>query len=317
MNSSFSTRLVEPLRPDKVRITVAQTGNSLLKASMTPGFKISVRWWKNFWNLSAPPRGTVFLFHGIGEHSSRYSEFANFLCAWGFDVLSFDLPGHGLSARKGAYQRFADFDEMLADAQDLYRYWNFEGPCASAELRAKPFYFVAHSMGSLLMLYWMTRGRQENDVLPGPARIVVSAAPLKLQLKVPAWKEKLAIVLKNHRPDLKLGNEITPDSLSHDFVKVSEYLRDPWRSSKASPKLYFSLKSTSEFIAENARNVEVPTLVISGSRDKIIDLDALKSFYGQLDTHKRWLQFQGMRHEVLNEIGRSQVFEEVLQWLMS
>lgn len=292
-------------------------GNTILKDSAVKGSKVSVRWWKNAWDLPAPPRGTIYLFHGIGEHSARYSEFANYLNAWGFDVLSFDLPGHGLSARKGAFLRFADFNEMVAEAEDVYRYWNFDGPIASAALRAKPIYFLGHSMGSILLLYWMTKGKGSGDVLPGPAKIVISSSPLQLKIKVPAWKESLAQKLKTIMPDLKLGNEITSDSLSHDVVKVHEYLRDPWRSSKASPRLYLSLKETMKFVVQNVRSIEVPTLMISGSKDPIIEEVAMRSFFESLNTHKKWMQFQGMLHEPLNEIGRSQVYEEILKWILS
>ena len=129
--------------------------STLLKPSVSTSDKILIRHWKNAWNLKAPMRGLILLVHGIGEHSNRYDEIANFLTQWGFDVLSLDLPGHGLSARKGGFLRFADFDEMVREVKDVLRFWMTEGPDASQELRNKPVYLMGHSMGALTSLYWL------------------------------------------------------------------------------------------------------------------------------------------------------------------
>jgi alpha-beta hydrolase superfamily lysophospholipase len=291
--------------------------STLLKPSVVSRHKLNLRWWKNAWNLASPPKGSLFLIHGIGEHSARYDEFASFMTTWGFDVFSFDLPGHGLTARRGSFERFADFDEMLAEAKDVYRFWMMEGPFASKDLRSKPVYFMGHSLGSILLLYWITKGKDLSDSLDGPQKIIVSSPPFQLKLKVPLWKETFARLLRHSVPDLKLGNEIYPACLSHDVVKVSEYVRDPWRSSKASPRLYFSLKASMAYALENVRNVEIPTLMISGSEDPIIEHSALEKFYGNLNTHKKWVDFRGYRHETLNEVGRDKVYEEVLRWIIS
>ena len=287
-----------------------------LKPSVTSPHKISVRWWKNAWNLKAPTHGTLFFFHGIGEHSGRYEEFARYFSSWGFDVLSFDLPGHGLTARKGGYERFADFDEMRAEAKDVLRYWMLEGPQASRELRAKPLYFMGHSLGSILCMYYLM-SEEENEEFPFyPKRALANSLPVALQLKVPFWKEWIAKYLQKTVPDLKLGNEISKDELSHDVVKTYEYIQDSWRMSKASPRLYISMKNTMEFVRSSYMDVQLPLMLISVAEDKIIDHTELKNFYEHLNTHKKWIEFKGMRHETLNEIGREKVYEEVVKWFL-
>lgn len=289
---------------------------TLLKPSESGPDKILLRHWKNAWDLKAPTRGTIFLVHGIGEHSGRYDEIASYLTQWGFDVLAFDLPGHGMTARKGGYLRLADFNEMLKELKGVARYWMVEGPQASPELRAKPLFLMGHSMGALLSLLWLTTEQATADFPFYPKKVLLSAPPVSLSLKVPLWKEIAAEVLRTTVPDIKLGNEITPDFLSHDRVKTFDYVQDRLRMSKASPRLYTSMKKTMSLVRSQALNIQVPLMLLSGSRDPIVDQQALKQFYEDLNTHKKWMQFQGMLHESFNEIGREKVFEEVVKWFL-
>ncbi|MEZ4815773.1 MAG: alpha/beta hydrolase [Bdellovibrionota bacterium] len=287
-----------------------------LKSSVTTSDKILVRWWKNAWNLKAPTRGLIFLCHGIGEHSGRYDETASYFTQWGFDVVSFDLPGHGLTARKGNYNRFASFDEMLAEAKGVLKYWLTEGPDASPELRAKPLYLMGHSMGALLSLYWLATLDQNPEEPFSPKKALVCAPPLALSMKVPKWKELLAEVLRTTVPDIKLGNEISADYLSHDKVVTYDYVKDPWRVSKASPRLYLSMKSAMSVVRDSPLKIQIPLMIVNGSEDPIIDHQELKSYYGKLNTHKKWIEYKGLYHELFNEIGREKVYEEVIKWFL-
>jgi alpha-beta hydrolase superfamily lysophospholipase len=241
---------------------------------------------------------------------------AKYLTQWGFDVLSFDYPGHGLTGRKGNFIRFADFDEMKREAISVLHYWLLEGPEASPELRAKPIFLMGHSLGALLSLYWLTSEKPTEAQPFYPQRALMSSPPLDLNLKIPVWKEILAEVLRTVMPDMKMGNEITPDSLGHDRAKTYDYVQDPWRSSKASPKLYLSMRKSMSFVRENYLNIQIPTLLLSGSADPIIHHGELKSFYENLNTHKKWIEFKGMLHEPFNEIGREKVYEEVVKWFL-
>jgi alpha-beta hydrolase superfamily lysophospholipase len=287
-----------------------------LKASVLSREKVSLRWWKNAWNLKAPTRGLIYLFHGMGEHSARYNEMATYFTQWGFDVLSFDLPGHGLTGRKGSFERFADFDEMKKEAKAVLQYWMLEGPQACAELRAKPVFLMGHSMGALLALYWVSSEKSPEDFPFFPKRVLISSPPVALSLKVPFWKELAAEFLSSTFPDIKLGNEISPDTLSHDRVKTYEYVQDPLRLSKASPRLYISMKKTMAFVRANFLNIQMPLMLINGSEDPIIHHDEMKTFYNNLNTHKKWVEYKGMLHEVFNEIGREKVYEEVIKWFL-
>jgi hypothetical protein len=69
------------------------------------------------WLPAGPPRGVVYLLHGLFEHVERYTHVGAFLAAAGFAVHGLDHQGHGQSEGDGGY--FSSFDSMVADALHL------------------------------------------------------------------------------------------------------------------------------------------------------------------------------------------------------
>ena len=56
-----------------------------------------------YYNLFVPDnveiKASLIIVHGMQEHSGRYAALANFIANKGFAVLTFDLPGHGKTAK--------------------------------------------------------------------------------------------------------------------------------------------------------------------------------------------------------------------------
>ncbi|MCH8264703.1 MAG: alpha/beta hydrolase [Proteobacteria bacterium] len=75
-------------------------------------------------------KGTAFLIHGYFDHTGLYRHLISHVLDSGYDVVIFDLPGHGLSsgpvANINSFQEYAKAFEdclALADAQELGRPW--------------------------------------------------------------------------------------------------------------------------------------------------------------------------------------------------
>jgi alpha-beta hydrolase superfamily lysophospholipase len=97
--------------------------------------RINYRWWS-----AADPRWVVALAHGFGDHSGRWSRYADTLVEWGGAVFACDHRGHGLS--EGARVEITDFHSVALDFLDLR---------AVAEFPAgAPVVVHGHSMGGLI-----------------------------------------------------------------------------------------------------------------------------------------------------------------------
>jgi acylglycerol lipase len=72
------------------------------------GLKLFYRFW-----LSNQPK-SVFIVHGFGEHSGRYSELIESLKDTGYSYYLLDLRGHGQSeGRRVFVETFSDFSSDL------------------------------------------------------------------------------------------------------------------------------------------------------------------------------------------------------------
>lgn len=75
-------------------------------------------------------KGTAFLIHGYFDHTGLYGHLIRHALDSGYDVVMFDLPGHGLSSGPAAsIDSFEEYAKAfrnclaLADAQELRRSW--------------------------------------------------------------------------------------------------------------------------------------------------------------------------------------------------
>ena len=98
------------------------------------------------WEPQAGLKGAVCLVHGLGEHSSRYRHWAERLNSAGYCLFAFDLRGHGRSAGKRGHA--PSFDHHLDDIDLLVER-------ASALHKGLPLFIYGHSLGGLLVLYYI------------------------------------------------------------------------------------------------------------------------------------------------------------------
>ena len=69
------------------------------------------------WLPAGPPRGAIYLLHGLFEHVERYTHVGEFWAKRGFLVFGLDHQGHGQSEGDGGF--FSSFDSVVADVLHL------------------------------------------------------------------------------------------------------------------------------------------------------------------------------------------------------
>jgi lysophospholipase len=280
-----------------------------------PHSKSAFYWWKNKKVPGSIYKGYVWIVHGIGEHMGRYNELANFLTSNGYDVVGIDLPGHGLSKKIGKQIKLSEVSILSNELKDAFIHWNVESE-VSEKLNGKNWYLLGHSMGTILCLKWILQGNEGllKD-FPFAEKVFLSSPPLELRLKVPRWKDLLATKLARVTPHLALSNEIKISQLTHDIEKQNEAKKDPLFHSKASPGIYVSLNQWVDEILDKPQEIEVPLCIAVGSDDPVCNPNATEKYYQELNTHKKFLNFQGFYHEIFNEVERQKVYEELLKWI--
>lgn len=102
------------------------------------------------WIPSESPRLVIALIHGLGEHSGRYEQWADFFCGEHIAFVAFDLRGHGLS--EGKRGNINSLKTILSDV-DLFL------DKAGTLFPGKPLLLYGHSLGGNLALnYYLGTG---------------------------------------------------------------------------------------------------------------------------------------------------------------
>lgn len=248
-------------------------------------------------------KANVIINHGFAEHLGRYDYVAKRLLDAGYNVLRYDLRGHGQSyGPKGYIDSYTNFIE---DAKAMYDLMTVHNPGLET-------FMLGHSMGGLVTAMY---GLEYPDTLAG--QIFSGAAYGKLPA-ASGYKAKLLSTLAKTSPKLQMKNVVEDDICSVPEV-VNEYKNDPLVLKKASFNFYNEfLNEASDFVLEYMYEYDLPCLILHGEDDAIVPVELSYEFYEQIaSTDKELITYPGLYHEILNEDEKDEILTTIIEWLDS
>jgi alpha-beta hydrolase superfamily lysophospholipase len=261
------------------------------------GVTLRGRWWRR-----QAPKAAVIVSHGFAEHGGRYRRIAEILGRrLEFDVIAVDYHGHGRSpGRRGVIKRYTDLVKDLASVVE----WS------ARQFPNLPRYVLAHSNGGQVALRLALEG-------PGLFEgMVVSNPALKIAVPIPPAKLAFGRLLARIAPWITLQGDSRTGVLTRDPEMQAEHRDDPLRHNRISPPLFFGMVEGGEMLMAHATEIRVPLLMLLGGSDTVIDPANSRQFFERLGSEDKTLViYPKMLHEPFNELGREQVFEDVVRWL--
>lgn len=278
--------------------------------------------------LGDEPRAVMVIAHGMAEHSGRYDHFARFLAENGFAVYMNDHAGHGRSAQiKG---HFADKNGWECVLEDLHALRNQ----AAEAYPSLPMFWMGHSMGSFLSRSYLTRHGEGlcGCILCGTmgknpgAALGKAAAVAQEKLMGPRATGKKLNQLATGNYNKRIANPVNGSAwLSRDEKVCRDFETDPLSNfpftAAGYRDLFTGLLEISSLQWAQKVPSGLPVFLIAGEEDPV-------GSYGEGPRQvEGWLReaglqdiqlklYPGMRHEVLNELGKEQVYQDVLDWLL-
>ena len=254
------------------------------------------------WEPDGSPQAVVCLIHGLAEHSGRYTHVGGVLTQAGYALLSYDLRGHGESeGRRGHSPSFAAIHDdtalLLAEADRRYP--------------GRPKFLYGHSLGGCLVLDYVLERR------PQLAGVIVTGPLLRPGFDPPAWKIQLGRVMRSIMPTMSMFNEIDSQAVSRDPKVVRAYMDDPLRHDRISARLAIDMLEIGLDTLGKASSFPLPLLLMVGSSDGLVSVDACKEFAAAADDLCTLRVWEGLYHEVHNEPEQEQVFSFLLDWMAS
>ncbi len=273
------------------------------------------------------PKAIVKFIHGMEEYQDRYQPFAEYLQAAGYTVITADLRGHGPTAPHLSH---------IADREGHLRLLEDE-EAIQEEIHARwpgvPVILFAHSMGTIIarVLLQTHSWEYEKAVLSGyPNPNKAAGAGIKLTemlstVKGPTGFSKTVDSMALGTFSKAIKNAKTPvDWLSVNEENVRRYIADPLCGARFTLGSYNALFQLVRMMNNPDRyedvKADLPILLISGENDPCTGGER-----GREDSEEILLQagfreievvtLAGMRHEILNETKRDEVFRMILDYI--
>jgi alpha-beta hydrolase superfamily lysophospholipase len=245
-------------------------------------------------------RGVVVVVHGLGEHAGRYDHVARKLNAWGFAVRGYDQYGHGESGgARGGLPTDTRLLDDLADILDVTR----------ARMQPDvPLILLGHSMGGLVAARFVALRMRPVQAL------VLSSPALDPGLSV--FQKLLLSVLPKLAPNLRVGNGLDPNYLSHDAAVVQAYRADRLVHDRISARLARFIAAQGAATVAMAAQWTLPTLLLYAGSDKLVSPAGSRAFAAAAPKSVVTSQcFEPLYHEIFNETDAGPVFTALQTWL--
>lgn len=269
----------------------------------------------------------VIIMEGMEEHSSRYDEFAQYLNKEGFNVYCIDTYGQG--------------ENVLPDHSNL-GIWPTSGFRKQVQavdalveklrISCRPTFIFSHSMGSFMCQDYIQRYTEHvSKVVLCGSGAKNPAVPVGYQLA------RLIVNKKNRNKKAGLLNKLmfgnfnkriknprTPfDWLSVNQENVDKYIADPLCGfGPTNGFCYEFVKGMNrlhkkKFLRKIRKDLDI--FIISGSEDPVTgyakSVGKLQQMYLKLGVKNVQTKvYQGLRHEILNEDSREEVYKDVVRF---
>ena len=284
------------------------------------------------WETEKEPIGVLQIVHGMAEYIDRYDNFAKYMTEHGFNVIGHDHLGHGHSVSdERDYGFFAEENGDKIIIEDMHSVTQY----AREKWEELPNFILGHSMGSFCLRQYLTK--YSNDVLGaiimGTGWIPSAAALLGKTIATNTCKSKGSHTVNPLLIKLTLEPYNKPfapartncDWLSRDEKQVDLYVNDKLCGFDFTAGAYKDFFTILEKIAKNRQLIgmrkSLPILITSGSVDPVGGKKACEKLNAQYKrcgiddvTLKLW---ENDRHEILNELDKSDVYQYIYNWLKS
>lgn len=256
-------------------------------------------------HAAADCQAGLLLNHGWGDHQGRYAWLIEQLNQQGISILTHDLRGHGRSGGKRGYS--PSYDILLDDLAIALEQ-------AAARMNNTPLLLWGHSFGGLLTLDFLLRHANSLSPQQDVAAAIITSPLLKLNMKVPTWKQLLARFAAVFLPKVTMPAGIDLAGLSRDSTVENNLRKDPLRQGKMSSRVYLGLTAAARQVLTADTPLPCPVLIMHGEADPITAPQASQQF-ALAHANCHYQPWPNSYHELHNEINRQVILHFVQNWL--
>lgn len=236
----------------------------------------------------SPARGTVWLLHGYLEHSAIYQPVIGELLSQDFNVVTFDLPGHGLSqGEEAGVADFADYQQILQDVvQQVRQSAQFDGIQLG----------VGQSTGAAILMHHVLAAasmRQE----PLVSRLLL-LSPLVRPARAGWWQNSLGLnVLR--RVTQRVPRKFRRNNHNPEFLRFVR-LQDPLQVRYMAISWILAMTRWEKLMHE-LPPCRIPVWVVQGTLDQTVDWRYNLAYIRRMFRLQTCLLLEEGSHQLINE----------------
>lgn len=274
-------------------------------------------------------KGVFQISHGMAEHKERYYDFMKYLTNQGYVTIINDHRGHGKSIKNEEdlgyfYDNKAEY--IVEDLHQITLYIKEKYP-------DKKVILFGHSMGSMVVRKYLKKYDKEIDkliVCGSPSKnpfsnIALTTSKIIGNIKGKRFRSNLIQNLAFGSYNKNLQNVISPNSwICANEETVKEYDDDKLCgfifTANGFENLFILMRDIYTIKGWKLNNKEIPILFIAGRDDPVI-INKNKWLKSQKFLTKLGYSnitnklYDNLRHEILNEKNKEEIYEDILNFI--
>lgn len=249
---------------------------------------------------SSSPKAAIILIHGLGGHSNNWEFMANFLIK--HDISSYAIELKGFGNTEGTKGHIDSLNTYIKDVRKLCN-------IIKKEHRGRPVFVAGESMGGIIAFLAAIKK-------PGLFRGMICMSPgfgSLLKFSFMDYVKMISARFYNSKKQfiMPFTNEMC--TRDPECLKIIE--NDRLEHRFATPKLLQSILLGQLSSKLLKHKVKTDTLFLLPGKDKFVNSDISKKiFKGIKFEHKQIIEYPEMHHSLNMELGREDVFTDLLKW---
>jgi alpha-beta hydrolase superfamily lysophospholipase len=251
------------------------------------------------WRPQGSAKASFVLCHGVNSHGGQYLRAAEEFARRGFAVTVLDLRGRGQSEGERFY--IDSIDDYVSDLSQTIELARSHDP----EL---PLYLLGHSAGGVTAV---TYALDHQDRLAG-----LICESFAFRVFAPNFALKLLEGASHIAPHLHVL-KLKMEDFSRDPEWVATLNADPFTQGEVQPvQTVAAFARAGERFEREFGRITLPVLILHGTADKATRPDGSQQFFDEAGSTDKTLKlYDGHYHDLLNDLGREQVIDDIVHWI--
>lgn len=273
-------------------------------------------------------QGIIQISHGMCEYIEKYEGFIKYLTNQNYIVCGNDHLGHGKHVKQEERGFFADKDGYKYMVEDLYLMTKL----VKKKYSKIPYFLFGHSMGSFIARIYISKYANKIDgaIIMGTGalnKLVPAGVKLADAISMRKGKMYRSKMLTNMVIG-EFNKKFRPNQSKYDWLSSDKSMLPIYENDKIGD-FVFTVSGYKDLFNLNILSNEIkifektpkdfPIFLLSGNDDPVGDNGngVLEVYHNYIKTNHINIKlklYPNLRHELLNEVCREDIYEEIIEW---